>query len=160
MGPVHRPPLALRALIAVVGVAALLFNAALMLSDRAPAALRRLGGDFVTRLSERIDSGGRAADVLSDPRLPESDTIVHVAVWAVAVTLVGWALWRWIGLLAGAAAVFAASLVVEKLQGTYTDTRSVEASDVTANLTGVLLGTAFVAVCYVVYSAVARLLRH
>jgi hypothetical protein len=157
MGPAHRPPAALRAFAALLGVAALLFNAALMLSDRAPGALRTIGGDFVRRLSERIDTDGRAAQVLNDPRLPESDTIVHVAVWAVAVTLVGWALWSWIGLLAGAVAVFAASLVVEAAQGRLTDTRAVEASDVSANLTGVVLGVVFVALCYLLYSALAHL---
>jgi hypothetical protein len=50
--------------------------------DRAPDALRRIGGDLVRRLFERIDASQRAAEVLSDPRLPERDAVVHVAVWA------------------------------------------------------------------------------
>ena len=88
--------------------------------------------------------------MLTDPRLPESDTIVHVAVWALAVTLVGFAVWRWIGLLVGAAVrVRHASLVVEVAQGRLTDTRAVEASDVRGNLAGVALGTVVVAFCYV-----------
>jgi hypothetical protein len=157
--PAHRPPLALRAFVGLVGVAALIFNVLLMLSDRAPVALRRIGGDFMRRLFERIDAGDRAAAVLADPRLPQSDAIVHVAVWAIAVTLVGLAVWSWIGLPICAVAVFAASIVVESAQGRYTDTRAVEASDVGANLTGVLLGTAFVAMCYLAYSACAALFR-
>jgi hypothetical protein len=157
--PAIRPPVALRAFVGLIAVAALLFNVLLMLSDRAPAALRRIGGDFVRRLFERIDAGDRAAAVLADQRLPESDAVVHVAVWAIAVVLVGLAVWSWIGLLVCAAAVFAGSLVVEAAQGRYSDTRAVEASDVRANLTGVLLGTAVVAVFYLAYSALAALFR-
>ena len=101
----------------------------------------------------RIDAGDRAADVLADPRLPESDAIVHVAVWALAVGLVGLAVWSWRGLVIGAIAVFAASLVVEAAQGRWSDTRAVEASDVRANATGVVLGTIAVGCAYVAYSA-------
>jgi hypothetical protein len=157
--PTHRPPLPLRAFVALVAIGALIFNVLLMLSDRAPTALRRIGGDFVRRLFERIDATDRAADVLADPRLPESDAVVHVAVWAIAVVLVGLAVWSWIGLAVGAAAVFAGSVVVEAAQGRYSDTRAVEGSDVRANLAGVLVGTAVVALCYLAYSAVAALFR-
>jgi hypothetical protein len=155
--PVHRPPLPIRAFAALLGVMAVLFNALLMLSDRAPGALRRVGGDFIRRLFERVDAS--AADVLADPRLPESDAIVHVAVWAVAVVLVGWAVWSWVGLFVGAVAVFAGSLVVEAAQGPWSDTRAVEASDVRANAVGVVLGTIAVGICYVTYSAVSALFR-
>jgi hypothetical protein len=155
--PARRPPIWLRAGFAVLGVAALLFNALLMLSDRAPGALRRIGGDVVGRLFDRVDARQRAAEVLADPRLPESDTIVHIAVWAVAVGLVGLAVWTWRGLLLGAVAVFAGSLVVEAAQGRWSDTRAVEASDVRANAVGVALGTIAVGVCYVAYSAVSAL---
>jgi hypothetical protein len=157
--PARKPPLPLRAFVALVAVAALIFNVLLMLSDRAPGALRRIGGDFVRRLFDRIDVGDRADAVLADPRLPQSDAIVHVAVWAIAVALVGIAVWSWIGLLIGAVGVFAASIVVESAQSRYTDTRAVEASDVRANLAGVLVGTAFVALCYLAYSALAALFR-
>jgi hypothetical protein len=157
--PAHRPPRPLRAFIGLVAVAALIFNALLMLSDRAPGALRRIGGGFMRRLFERIDAGDRAAAVLDDPRLPQSDAIVHVAVWAIAVVLVGLAVWSWIGLLIGAVVVFAGSIVVEAAQRRYTDSRAVEASDIRANLAGVVLGTAFVALCYLTYSAVASLFR-
>ena len=109
-----------RLFVAIIGVAALLFNALLMLSDRAPDALQRVGGDAVRRLFERIDLGGRGADVLNDPRLPESDTIVHITVWAIAAVFVGWALWSWgfggvlanVESLAALAGVFAAAHVV------------------------------------------------
>ncbi|MDF2732332.1 MAG: hypothetical protein K0S92_963 [Desertimonas sp.] len=155
--PANRPPLALRALAALAGVVALLFNAMLMLSDRAPGALRRIGGDFARRLFDRIDAN--PADVLADPRLPESDSVVHIAVWAMAIVLVGWAVWTWIGLAIGAVAVFAASLVVEAAQGRWSDTRAVEISDVRANAVGVLVGAVVVAMCYIAYSAIAGLFR-
>lgn len=158
-GPVHRPPLPVRALIAVVGVGALTFNALLMLADRAPRLMQRVGGAAIRRLFERIDADGRAADLLHDPRLPDSDTIVHVAVWAVAVVLIGGAVWSWIGLLVGAAAVLACSLVIEALQGRWSQSRSVEASDAAANLVGVLAGTVVVAACYGIYSALSMMWR-
>ena len=157
--PLHRPPVWLRAGFALLGVAVLVFNLLLMLSDRAPGALRRVGGDFMRRLFDRIDASDRAADVLADPRLPESDAIVHVAVWALAVGLVGLAVWTWRGLLVGAGAVLAASLVVEAAQGRWSDTRAVEADDVRANAVGVVVGTIAVAACYVFYSAACSLFR-
>ena len=149
----------LRAGFAVLGAGVLLFNLLLMLSDRAPGAMRSLGGDFVRRLFARIDASGPAAEVLADPRLPESDAIVHVAVWALAVGLVGLAVWTWRGLLVGAIAVLAASLVVEAAQGLWTDTREVETSDVRANAAGVVLGAVAVGACYLAYSAVGGLFR-
>jgi hypothetical protein len=157
--PAHRPPVWLRAGFAVLGAGVLLFNALLMLSDRAPGALRRVGGDFIRRLFARIDAGDRAAEVLNDPRLPESDAIVHIAVWALAVGLVGLAVWSWRGLVLGAITVFAASLVVEAAQGRWSDTRAVEASDVRANAAGIVFGTIAVGLCYVAYSALSGLLR-
>ena len=155
--PRHRPPLVLRIFVALIGVVALLFNAVLMLSDRAPGYLQRVGGDAITRLFDRIDLGGRGADVLNDPRLPRSDTIVHIAVWAVAAVFVGWALWSWIGLLVGSIVVFGGSAAIEKLQGSVTTTRQVDPHDLAANFTGVAVGTAFVACCYLAYSALASL---
>jgi hypothetical protein len=157
--PRQRPPLVLRVFVALLGVAALLFNGLLMLSDRAPSALQRIGGSALRRLFERIDLGGRGADVLNDPRLPEDDAIVHIAVWALAAVLIGWALWSWIGLAVGAVAVFAGSLMIEALQGSLSTTREVEASDVKANLAGVVLGTTVAAACYLTYSALASMFR-
>lgn len=155
--PRHRPPLGLRVLAALLGVGMLAFNAALMLSDRAPSVLRRVFGDSARRLFERIDAGARVSSVASDPRLPESDALVHIAVWALAIGLVGVAVWSWAGLLIGGVAVFALSLVVEVLQGRLSDTRAVEASDVAANGLGVALGAGAVAACYLAWSALALL---
>lgn len=156
--PRQRPPIALRALVALVAMAMVLFNAALMLSDRAPGVTRALGGDFAERLSARIDARGRIAQVAGDPRLPESDTLVHIGVWAVAMALVGMAVWTWRALLVAAIAVLGLSVVVELGQARWSDTRIVEFSDVRANTVGVLIGVVFVAGCYLAWSAVASLL--
>ena len=63
------------------------------------------------------------------------------------------------GLLVGAVAVFAASIVVEAAQGRWSDTRAVEASDVGANVAGVAARHDAVGLCYVAYSAVSGLFR-
>jgi len=140
-----------------LGIGAILFNAALMVSDRAPTVLRRVFGDWVRRLSERIDAGQRIASVTSDPRLPPSDSLVHVAVWAVAVALVGLAVWTWRGLVVGGVVVLGCSLVIELSQGRLSDTRQVERRDAMANALGVGLGVVAVALCYVAWSTVARM---
>ena len=77
---------------------------------------------------------------------------MHVAVWALAVGLVGLAVWTWRGLVVGALAVFVVSLLVEAAQGRYSDTRLVEAGDVRANAAGVAVGTVAVGVCYLTSS--------
>jgi len=86
--PRSRPPVGVRIIAALFGVSALLFNAALMLSDRAPGLTRRVLGGAQRRLSERIDADSRVR-LAADGRLPESDAIVHIGVWAVAIILVG-----------------------------------------------------------------------
>ena len=155
--PRHRPPVGVRVIAALLGGAVLVFNAALMVSDRARGCLRRLFGDWVRRLSERIDAGARVALVASDPRLPESDALVHIAVWGLAVGLVGLAVWTWTGLAVGTIVVFACSVSVEFAQGRLSDTREVELSDVVANAFGIAIGVTVVAACYVAWSALARL---
>lgn len=155
--PVHRPPVAIRAVAALLGVMVLLFNAALMLSDRAPALLRLVGGDLVRRASERIDAGERVSQVASDARVADGDALVHIVVWALAIVLVGLAVWTWRGLVIGAIAVWICSTVVEFGQDRWTDTRSAQRDDILANLVGVGLGTAAVALCYLCWSAVAVL---
>lgn len=157
--PRARPPAGLRALAGLLGVGALVSILGLMMSDRAPGLLRRVLGDTVERLSARIDAGGRAAAVAADSRVPESDAIVHVAVWAVAMLLVGLAVWSWAGLVAGAGAAFALGVIIELAQGRVTDTRAVELADVMANGAGVALGVAGAATCYLAWSALARLAR-
>lgn len=155
VSPSSRPPVGLRALFGMVGLAAIVFNASLMLSDRAPGLLRRVFGDAVTRLSARIDANAR----IPAEQLPESDAVVHIAVWAAAALLVGLTIWTWRGLLIGALAVLATSAVVEIAQGVYTSSRAVERSDVIANTIGVALGMLLAAVAYVLWSVGAALGR-
>ena len=124
---------------------ALISIVALMLADRAPALLRDVFGDAAERLSDRIDASARLP---SSDRLPESDFLVHIGLWGVAAVLVGWTVWSWRGLLLGSLALLAGSMFVEAAQGIYSDTRAVEASDVTANALGVGLGAAVAAACY------------
>ena len=133
---------------------ALISIVALMLADRAPALLRDVFGDAAERLSDRIDASARLP---SSDRLPESDFLVHIGLWGVAAVLVGWTVWSWRGLLLGSLALLAGSMFVEAAQGIYSDTRAVEASDVTANALGVGLGAAVAAACYLLWSAVAWL---
>ncbi len=144
----------MRAIIGFLGVVAVASIAAIMLSDRAPSALERIFGDVAQRISDRIDASERLP---STDQLPESDFIVHFGLWAGAAVLVGWALWTWRGLIVGALALLATSLVVEAAQGVYSDTRAVEAHDAAANALGVGLGVTVVALSYLVWSAIAAL---
>lgn len=157
MSPRHRPPLVLRVLIALLGLGAVAFNAVLMLSDRAPRVSRRIGGELMARLSERLDTGGRAGRLVDDPRLPASDALVHIGVWAVAMVFVGLAVWSWRGLMLGAGAVFVLSAMIEVGQQRFTRTRTFEFGDIVANGIGVALGTAVAAACYGLWTAAARL---
>ncbi len=150
-----RPPIGLRALFGVLGLGVVLFNVALMLSDRAPAFLRRAFGDAVVRLSDRIDATGR----IPAEQLPESDAVVHIAVWAVAMTLVGLTIWTWRGLLIASLAVLTISAVVEIAQGMYSSSRAVERSDTIANTIGVVAGTILAAAAYTLWSVGAALER-
>jgi hypothetical protein len=107
----------------------------LMFTDRAPGTL--------SRLSDRVERSERtAARVLSEARTPESDTEVHLAIWA-AVTLTG-------GLAAGrrrrvlpvAAAVLVLATAVELAQEHVTARRTTQTDDLIANVAGVALGAA------------------
>ncbi len=137
-----------------MGVISVVSIVALMLSDRAPRLLRDVFGDAAERLSERIDASARLP---STDRLPESDFLVHIGLWAVAAVLVGWTVWSWRGLLLGALTMLVVSMLVEAAQGTYSDTRKVELNDVAANALGVGLGAAVAAACYLLWSAAAWL---
>ncbi len=154
--PRRRPPVGVRVFAGLLGVAMLLLNGALLLSDRAPGVLRRIFGEPARRLWDRIDAGASAG--LPGGRVPQSDFIVHVAIWAIAAALVGLALWTWRGLAYGALGVFASSVVIELAQGTLSISRTVERNDIIANATGVVLGSTAVAACYVLWSAVAWLI--
>lgn len=156
--PHLRPPASLRLLVGLLAVSALLFNVALMISDRAPDATRRIFGDFASRLSDRIDASERAS-ALGDGRLPESDAIVHIGVWAIATLLVALTIWTWWGLVVTAITVFSSSLLVEFAQGRYSSSRSVEVSDVFANAVGVSMGIVAATVCFALWSGVSGAAR-
>jgi len=153
--PVRRPSIGLRAVFGLLSLVVVLFNVALMLSDRAPRALRRVFGDAVVRLSERIDATAR----LPAEQLPESDVVVHIVVWAIAMVLVGLTIWTWRGLLISSLAVLATSALVEIAQGVYSSSRVVERSDAMANAVGVVVGTLMAASAYVLWSVGAALIR-
>jgi hypothetical protein len=139
----------MRAVVGLLGLGVVVFNVALMLSDRAPGVLRRLFGDVVDRLSDRIDQAPR----IPADQLPSNDAIVHIAVWGAATALVGLTIWTWRGLAGAAAGVLALSLAVEVGQGVYSTSRSVEMSDALANAAGVALGTLGAALGFVLWSA-------
>jgi len=145
----------------MLGFAAVLTTAALLLSDRAPGILRTLFGDHARRLWARIDAGGRVdtAPGSAAAELAQPDFLVHVALWATVTVLAGIAIWTWRGLVLGAAMLAAVSLVLEVAQGRLATTRSVEASDAAGNLVGVAIGTAAAGACYLAWSAGAAGLR-
>lgn len=153
--PLNRPPVGLRALFGVLGLAVVVFNVALMLSDRAPGFLRRVFGDAIVRLSDRTDADAR----ISSEQLPESDVVVHIVVWAAAMVLVGLTLWTWRGLILASLVLLATSALVEMAQGVYSSSRAVERSDVVANSIGVGLGTLVAAAAYLLWSIAAAMLR-
>ena len=151
--PSRRPSVGLRALFGLLGLAVVLFNVALMLSDRAPGFLRRAFGDVVVGLSDRIDATAR----VPAEQLPGSDVVVHIAVWATAMALVGLTIWTWRGLMAASLVVLATSAVVEIAQGVYSSTRVVERSDALANAVGVGVGTLVAISAYISWSIVSSL---
>lgn len=152
--PRYRPPVALRAFTALLGMGAMAFAAALMISDRAPRVLRRLFGEDVRRLWDRIDASERAQFV-NEANLPGADFVVHVVVWAVTVMLVAMAIWTWRGLTVAVGGVFASSVIIELAQGRFSDTRSVSLDDVVANGAGVALGACAVALMYLAWNGLA-----
>ncbi len=156
MSLVHRPPIGLRVLIALLGFGAVLANAALLLSDRAPGVLRTLFGDSVRRITERLDAGGRAESALGATDIG-NDSVVHFGLWAVATIVVGLAVWSWVGLATASVVVASTSLFLEAAQGRYSSTRAVEASDAAFNLLGVTAGAIGAAIVYVVIEAGGRL---
>jgi len=153
--PYRRPSVGVRALFGLLGIGVVLFNVALMLSDRAPGFLRRVFGDAVDRLSARIDADAR----LPAEQLPDSDAVVHIAVWAAAMLFVGLTVWTWRGLVIAAIAVLAISVFVEVGQGLYSTSRAVERSDVLANAVGVSVGAVATAMAYLLWSAGSVLFR-
>lgn len=141
-------------LIGLCGFVAVGFTGALMLSDRAPGFLRVVFGERIRQLWERIDAGGRT-DVITAGARPETDFVVHAAIWAVVTILVGLAVWSWFGLLASAVGVFGLSVVIELAQGRWSSTRQVELRDLAANALGVSVGVVAAAFVYAAWSTVA-----
>lgn len=158
LGPAHRPPLALRVFIGFLAVGAGAFNIALMLSDRAPGLSRRLFGDFAQRLSDRLNPADRIG-AITQGRNTGNDDIVHIGVWAVAMTLVGLALWKWAPLIVATVVLFLGSIVVEIAQGRYSSSRNVERSDIIANGIGVAFGVTACILCYLAWSGAAAFVQ-
>jgi hypothetical protein len=153
MGPGGRPFRRWRALPFLLAMGAFGANAVILLSDRAPGLLGRI--------SARIDAGvSRAAGATGVDlpggavRVSRSDYDVHVALWAVAALLVGLATWSWLSLFLANGTVFACSVALELAQGTLTNSRSVQRTDLLGNASGVILGTCAVAAFAVVWRAI------
>lgn len=137
-------------LFALIGLGLLMVNAVLMLSDRAPGALRRLSDRLDTRGSRAAQAARRVA---ADSSFLDAAIAIHIAAWAAATIAVGIVVWSWRGLVTVAIGMFALSVVVEASQQFLTDTRTVTSRDVVGNGVGVGLGVVCVAVCYLMWSA-------
>ena len=137
----------------MIGAAVMAMNAALMLSDRAPTSIRVFLGENARRLSERIDNDvqARAAGEVS---LLQGDALVHIAVWSLAATFVGLAIWRWRGLIIGSLGVLVYAIVVELAQGPFSTSRSVEGKDIVFNVVGVASGMLVAAAIFYAYDSV------
>ncbi len=151
----HRPGLGLRAVTALLGVAVVAANAAVLLSDRAPGVLRALFGDTARDISARLDAGSAGSQIRAHDI--GDDSIVHFGLWMVAMVVVGLAVWSWAGLILAAITVAATSLAIEVAQGRYSSTRAVEASDAAFNLLGVGAGAVAAAVVYLAVELLGRL---
>jgi hypothetical protein len=156
--PQDRPPVVGRMFVGLLGVAAMLTTAALLLSDQAPKILRSMFGDRARRLWERIDTGNRV-DLASGSEITQPDFMVHVALWTVLTVLVGLTIWTWRGLAIASGVLAAASIGLELAQGRYATTRKVEASDAAANLIGIAAGATAVGFCLLAWSGVAAIVR-
>jgi len=156
--PRARPPAALRAFVGLLGVAATLTAAALLLSDRAPGLLQMTFGDRARDLWARIDAVERVG-LPPGTEVPPTDFLAHVAIWAVVATLIGLAVWTWRGLAIAVVGLAGASLALELAQGRYATARTVQAEDALANLIGVSIGVAAAALCYIAWSAGAAAAR-
>ena len=137
----------------LLGAAVLLMNAALMLSDRAPTAIRVFLGENARRVSERID-GDERARAAGEVTVLQGDAIVHITVWSLATVFVGMAIWRWRGLLIASLCVLAYAAAVELAQGRFSTSRSVEGSDFVFNIVGVAGGMIAVAAVFHVYDSI------
>ena len=92
-----------------------------------------------------------------DDGLPEADTLFHIGLWAGVTVLAALTVWTWRGAAVSAAAVFAASVLLEYAQGQYSSTRVVELRDVHANGLGVIVGFVTASACFATWTALSRL---
>ena len=152
----HRPSLAVRSMVALIAFGIVMANAALLLSDQAPGILRSLFGDLARRITERLDEDGRAGAALG-ARDIGGDSIIHFSLWAVAMLVVGLAVWSWAGLIIASVTVAMTSLILEAAQGRYSSSRAVEATDAAFNLLGVAVGAGVADAVYVVVEGLGRL---
>lgn len=152
----HRPGLGVRSAVSLAGIGIVLINAVLLLSDRAPRILRSVFGDGVRRITDRLDAGGRGNAAITARDIGD-DSIVHFGLWAVAMFVIGLAVWSWIGLATASLAVAATSLMLEVAQGRYSSSRAVEVSDAAFNFLGVAAGATVAACLYMLVEGVGRL---
>lgn len=144
LGPGGRPFRGWRVVPLLLGLAAFAANAVILLSDRAPGLFRRLS----TKIDAGVNRAAGAAGVEvpgAGVGVPQSDFDVHVAIWAVAALLVGLAMWSWVSLVMGSAAVLLTSAGLELAQQAYTRSRTVQFEDLLGNTLGVVTGTCAVA---------------
>lgn len=156
--PRHRPDRRTRVLAGVLGAGVLLVNTSLLLSDRAPSLLERGFRAIFSRVRSRVDVGGRDS-IPGIDRAPETDFIAHVGLWGVAVVLIGLALWQWRSLLMTAIGVALCSVALEVAQGSFSRTRTVQREDLVGNAVGVVIGSLFVACCFIAWTTVSLFLE-
>lgn len=104
-----------------------------MLSDRAPSLFRQ-----ASRRVEAALPSWLAGQV--DGRLPEPDLLVHLVIYFLFGLLISLFVWSWASLIVGQFLVMASGLGLELSQAVFTNNRSVELSDMVANLVGQLVG--------------------
>ena len=156
--PNDRPPASGRFFVGLLGAAAMLTTAALLLSDRAPGILQSVFGERARELWERIDAGNRV-DVAAGSEITQPDFMVHVALWTVVSVLVGVAIWTWRGLLIAVGVLAATGIGLELAQGRYATSRNVQATDALANLVGIGVGATLAGLCYLAWSGAAAIVR-
>ena len=132
-----RLPPPLRWLSGAIGVLVLAANTLILLSDRAPGLFRRLSARLdvssVQTVSTQAPPGGR---------LPETDFMIHVVMWALATALVGLAMGSFLSKVVAAGTVLAYSAAVEVGQCVFTSIRSPQRADLVGNAVGVAAGLA------------------
>lgn len=148
LGPGGRPFSPARVAVLLLVLGSLGVVGVLMLSDRAPGALRSV--------SDRLDAPARLPPNAVGDVTPASDTLVHLVVWGVVSALVGLVAWSWRSLAVGALGVLALATFVELAQDPLTRTRTTEASDLVTNAVGVGAGVLVVALWTLAWRAWSR----